>query len=107
MVRLFCPFVPTADNLVIIFDVVFVIGMAATAAAFVVASTIGISFSVVMCVEFNIMLGIMKFYSISSTPKFILRSKNACDVHIHWVNLLLAIKLNILFFSLSQMRPHK
>lgn len=42
-----------------IVDVVFVIGMAATAAAFVVASTIGNSLSVVKCVEFNKMLGIV------------------------------------------------
>lgn len=56
MVRLFCPF----DNLVMIVDVVFVIGIAATAAAFVVASTIGNSFSVVKCVEFNNMLGIVQ-----------------------------------------------
>lgn len=58
IVRLFCPFDP--DRFLIIVDVVFVIGMAATAAAFVVASTIGISFSVVMCVEFNRMLGIIR-----------------------------------------------
>lgn len=56
MVRLFCPF---DDSLVIIVDVVLVIGMAATAAAFVVASTMGINFSVVMCVEFSRMLGIV------------------------------------------------
>lgn len=58
IVRLFCPFDP--DRFLIIVDVVFVIGMAATAAAFVVASTIGINFSVVMCVEFNRMLGIIR-----------------------------------------------
>lgn len=57
IVRLFCPFDP--DRFLIIVDVVFVIGMAATAAALVVASTIGINFSVVMCVEFNKMLGII------------------------------------------------
>lgn len=60
IVRLFCPFDPAADKFLIIVDVVFVIGMAATAAAFVVASTIGINFSVVMCVEFNRMLGIIR-----------------------------------------------
>lgn len=61
IVRLFCPFDP--DKFLIIVDVVFVIGMAATAAAFVVASTIGINFSVVMCVEFNKMLGIIRVYA--------------------------------------------
>lgn len=60
IVRLFCPFDPAADRFLIIVDVVFVIGMAATAAAFVVASTIGINFSVVICVEFNKMLGIIR-----------------------------------------------
>lgn len=59
IVRLFCPFELAADRFVMIVDVVFVIGIAATAAAFVVASTIGISFSVVMCVEFSKMLGII------------------------------------------------
>lgn len=49
----------TCDRFVIIVDVVFVMGMTATAAAFVVASTIGNNFSVVMCVEFNKMLGII------------------------------------------------
>lgn len=63
MVRLFCPFELAADKTVINVDVVFVIfGIAA--AAFVVASTIGISLSVVICVEFNSMLGIMRSYSV-------------------------------------------
>lgn len=57
--RLFCPFELAAERLVMIVDVVLVIGMAATAAAFVVASTIGINRSVVICVEFNRMLGIV------------------------------------------------
>lgn len=59
--RLFCPFELAADKLVIIDDVVFVIGIAATTAAFVVASTIGLRCSVVICVEFNKMLGIVVF----------------------------------------------
>lgn len=54
---LFCPCEPT-DRFVIIVVVVFVIGIAA-AAAFVVASTIGSNFSVVMWVEFNKMLAIV------------------------------------------------
>lgn len=62
IVRLFCPFELAADRFVMMVDVVFVIGMAATAAAFVVASTIGINFSVVMCVEFSKMLGIMGIF---------------------------------------------
>lgn len=60
MVRLFCPFELAADRFVMIVDVVLVIGMAATA-AFVVASTMGNNFSVVICVEFSRMLGIMRF----------------------------------------------
>lgn len=59
IVRLFCPLELAADRFVMIVDVVFVIGMAATAAAFVVASTIGINLSVVMCVVFSKMLGII------------------------------------------------
>lgn len=60
MVRLFWPFELTADRFVMIVDVVFVIGIAATAAAFVVASIIGINFSVEMCVEFKRIFGIMR-----------------------------------------------
>lgn len=61
MVRLFWPFELTADKFVMIVDVVLVIGMATTAAAFVVASNIGINFSVEMCVEFKRIFGIMRF----------------------------------------------
>lgn len=57
--RLLCPCELAAERFVIMVDVVLVIGMAATAAALVVASTIGISLSVVICVEFDKMLGIV------------------------------------------------
>ena len=81
MVRLFWPFELATDRFLMIVDVVVVIGMAATAAAFVVASTIGINFSVVMCVEFSKMLGIMGFIS-GFTPRNLLRCKyvRACVV---------------------------
>lgn len=57
--RLFCPCELAAERFVIMVDVVLVIGMAATAAALVVASTIGSNLSVVIWVEFNRMLGIV------------------------------------------------
>lgn len=60
---LFCPCEPT-ERLVIIVVVVFVIGIAA-AAAFVVASTIGSNFSVVIWVEFNKMLAIVAWIAVS------------------------------------------
>lgn len=59
MGRCFCPFELAAVRFVMIVLVVFVIGMAATAAAFVVTSIMGINCSVEMCVEFSKMLGIM------------------------------------------------
>lgn len=61
MGRCFCPFELAAVRFVmmVLVLVVFVIGMAATAAAFVVTSIMGINFSVEMCVEFSKMLGIM------------------------------------------------
>lgn len=68
IVRLLWPFELTIDRFLMIVDVEVVIGMAATAAAFVVASTIGINFSVVICVEFNKMLGIIMFASLLSMP---------------------------------------
>lgn len=74
MVRLFWPFELATDRFLMIVDVVVVIGMAATAAALVVASTIGINFSVVMCVEFSKMLGIMGFIS-GFTPRNLRRCK--------------------------------
>lgn len=70
MVRLFWPFELATDRFLMIVDVVVVIGMAATATAFV-ASTIGINFSVVMCVEFSKMLGIMGLKS-GFTPRCLL-----------------------------------
>lgn len=68
IVRLFCPFELAADRFVMMVDVVFVMGIAATAAAFVVASTIGINFSVVICVEFSKMLGIMRIFVVENCP---------------------------------------